>query len=53
MPLYDGLVAGRFEAVRTADADPAPVEEALLLPQKLGLVCVHPGGEGAAGPERG
>src|ERR671910_228298 len=47
------LVAGVLQAARAADADPAPVEEVLLLPPQHGPVGVRLGGEGAAVAERG
>jgi hypothetical protein len=52
MPLHDAPIARVFEAVRAADADPAPVEEAFQLPPEHGPVRVSLGWEGAATAER-
>ena len=47
------LVASLSQAARAADADPASVEKALLLPPEHGLVGVRLGREGGALAERG
>jgi hypothetical protein len=52
VPLDDTPVAGVGEIARTADADPASVEEGLLLPLEHGAVGVRPWGEGKAAAER-
>ena len=51
LPLHDAPVAGHFEAASPAGADPAPVEEVLLLPPEHGPGGVRLGGEGAAAAE--
>jgi hypothetical protein len=51
LPLHDTLLDSVFEATGAADADPAPVEEVLLLPPEHGRGGVRLGGESAAAAE--
>jgi hypothetical protein len=51
LPVHDALGAVLFSTSRAAGADPAPVEEVLLLPPEHGLSGVRLGGEGAAAAE--
>jgi hypothetical protein len=51
LPLHDALFAGPFGTARAAGADPAPVEEVLLLPPQYGAGSVRLGREGAAAAE--
>jgi len=51
LALHGALVASVFETARAADADPAPIEEVLLLPPEHGPGCVRLGGQGAAAAE--
>jgi hypothetical protein len=48
LPLHGALVASVFETARAADADPAPIEEVLLLPPEHGTGGVRLGGQGTA-----
>src|SRR5215218_425885 len=51
LALHGALVASVFETARAADADPAPIEEVLLLPPEHGTGGVRLGGESTAAAE--